>query len=528
MRRQNTRFRTGAPGAAILLTAGAVLAGCGAGAPPDPAPDREADALPAARDLLAAGAVLEVPSFSLLDQGGEPFGTAQLEGRVWIAHLTSTRCTDVCPEVTAGLRGLQDELAGAPGWDDVRIVSFSVDPETDTPAVLADHAREVGADGDLWRFLTGRPNQIRQLSRHGLRLPLEAGPDGEPTFPAGDVLLVDRLQRVRGVFDGASTDGRAALARDLRELAGAPPLRAVAHPEEVLDPPWLDGRRGGPARHRRRPRRGPRLSLHRPPARERHHVPQPRDGRFRQGLQAGPLRPRERHRGGRRRRRRTARHLLHQPGGRQRAVAQPRRRRVRQRHARGGRRPAGRHQRHRLVRRHGQRRRRRPLRDDGPRRQPPVRQRRDGTLHGRHGGGGARTRRALVGGRLLRLQPGRPAGSVPLQRRRVLVGRPGPRRLLHRLRGRLRGTPAARAAQRAEHPLREPGATTASWTSPRSGGCPTRAGPATPARSTPTATAGPTSTCSTCRATISTSRTSAASASSGAAASSSRARPGDR
>ena len=242
MRRQNTWFRTGTPGAAILLTAGAVLAGCGAGAPPDPAPDRAADALPAARDLLAAGAVLEVPSFSLIDQAGAPFGTAQLEGRVWIAHLTSTRCTDVCPDVTAGLRGLQDDLAAAPGGDGVRIVSFSVDPETDTAAVLADHALDVGADGDHWKFLTGRPNQIRQLSRHGLRLPPEAGPDGEPTFPAGDVLLVDRLQRIRGVFDGASADGRAALARDLRELAGAPPLRAVAHPEEVLDPPWLDGR----------------------------------------------------------------------------------------------------------------------------------------------------------------------------------------------------------------------------------------------------------------------------------------------
>ena len=103
MRRQNTPIPTRALGAAIALATGVSLAGCGGGTPADPEPDAIAEALPAARDLLAAGAVLEVPSFSLVDQAGEPFGTAQLEGRVWIAHLTSTRCADVCPEVTAGL-----------------------------------------------------------------------------------------------------------------------------------------------------------------------------------------------------------------------------------------------------------------------------------------------------------------------------------------------------------------------------------------------------------------------------------------
>ena len=242
-RRQRTTTTTRALGAAVALATGAALAACTGGTPADPVPDSTADALPAARELLAAGAVLEVPSFSLTDQTGEPFGSAQLEGRVWIAHLTSTGCTDICPDVTTGLRELQDELGGAPGWGDIRFVSLSADPESDTPAVLAEHAREVGADGEHWKFLTGRPNQIRQLSRHGLRLPLGDSADGgEPTFPAGDVLLVDRLQRIRAVFDGASAEGRAALARDLRDLAGTPPLRVVAHPEEVLDPPWLDGR----------------------------------------------------------------------------------------------------------------------------------------------------------------------------------------------------------------------------------------------------------------------------------------------
>ena len=129
MRGQNTTTATRMLSAAILLATGAALAACGGGAPADPIPDTTAETLPTARELLEAGAVLEVPSFSLTDQTGEPFGSAQLEDRVWIAHLTSTACTDICPDVTAGLRELEGELSGAPGWDDIRFVSFSADPE---------------------------------------------------------------------------------------------------------------------------------------------------------------------------------------------------------------------------------------------------------------------------------------------------------------------------------------------------------------------------------------------------------------
>ena len=193
-----------------------------------------------ARDLLAAGRVLEVPSFSLIDQTGAPFGSAQLRGRVWVAHLTSTRCDRGCPEVTAALRGIQDELQGLPAWDDVRLVSFSVDPDHDTPPVLLDHARTAGADPEHWRFLTGRANSIRQLATHGLRLPVDGDPGAAGSdFPRRELILVDRDLRIRGAFDGSNPDGRAELAAALRALAATPAPRRYAYPEEILDPPWL-------------------------------------------------------------------------------------------------------------------------------------------------------------------------------------------------------------------------------------------------------------------------------------------------
>ena len=236
--------RTAAVLAWVLgLWGAAATTACGGGdAPAEPAPAMEilAAEAPNARDLLAAGHTLDVPSFSLTDQTGAPFGSAQLDGHIWLANLTSTRCDDVCPDVTAELHAVQEELQGSAIWDDVRLVSVSVDPEHDTPQILAAYADEAEADQDHWKFLTGRPNQIRQLSTHGLRLPISAHAAGAgPVFPRQDVLLVGRDRRIRGVFDASSPDGRASLVAELSALASAPAQQRYADPEEVLDPPWL-------------------------------------------------------------------------------------------------------------------------------------------------------------------------------------------------------------------------------------------------------------------------------------------------
>src|SRR5439155_17873880 len=134
-------------GGALALVSGAAF-GCRAGeAPsaPGPAASVSADKASTVRDLLAAGTVVELPSFSLTDQTGARFGSSQLDGRVWVAHLTFTRCRETCPDVVAALRGIQGTLEGAPGWEEVRFVSLSADPQHDTPEVLRNFARGAGA-----------------------------------------------------------------------------------------------------------------------------------------------------------------------------------------------------------------------------------------------------------------------------------------------------------------------------------------------------------------------------------------------
>ena len=239
------RNRTAGVLAVVLGLGGAAAIGCGGdddgSAPAETAPAMDAPAAqaPTARDLLAAGHSLEVPSFSLTDQTGAPFGSAQLDGHVWVANLTSTRCGDACQDVTAALRGIQDEFLGS---EDVQLVSFSVDPANDTPQVLAGHADDAGADPDHWKFLTGRPNQITQMSRHGLHLAAGENAGVGDAGPSQELLLVGRDRVVRGVFDGSSAAGREALVTELRALASAPAQQRYADPEAVLDPAWLSQR----------------------------------------------------------------------------------------------------------------------------------------------------------------------------------------------------------------------------------------------------------------------------------------------
>jgi cytochrome oxidase Cu insertion factor (SCO1/SenC/PrrC family) len=214
------------------ILAAALAVACGAAFPGCRSRERPVSSQ---SDLPSAGASVELPPFSLIDQTGSRFGSAQLDPVVWIAHLTFSRCREICPDVIAALRAIQSQVRA----QDVRFVSITVDPDHDLPQVLRDYAAASGADQEHWTFLTGRPNQVWQFTRHGLHLPVDARPDGEPVFPRSDLVLVDRGLRIHGVFNASSADGRAKLLAALRTLAATPALATVAHPKEALDPPWM-------------------------------------------------------------------------------------------------------------------------------------------------------------------------------------------------------------------------------------------------------------------------------------------------
>lgn len=162
----------------------------------------------------------ELPSFSLSDQNAEPFGSEDLRGMVWVADFVFTSCPTRCPLLTSEMARIQSEIQSQ-GWDDVRLVSISIDPGTDTPETLAAYAKKYRADASLWRFLTGPREAVWNLSVDGFKLPVadatNPGISG-PFLHSDKFVLADRLGQIRGYYDALDSEQLTRLIDDVRAV----------------------------------------------------------------------------------------------------------------------------------------------------------------------------------------------------------------------------------------------------------------------------------------------------------------------
>ena len=83
-----------------------------------------------------------IPPFSLTERSGRQVTNQDLAGKIWVADFVYTTCPGPCPRITAGMAKVQDAVARDPM---VQLVTFSVDPTTDTPGVLTTYANQFGA-----------------------------------------------------------------------------------------------------------------------------------------------------------------------------------------------------------------------------------------------------------------------------------------------------------------------------------------------------------------------------------------------
>jgi protein SCO1/2/putative membrane protein len=139
--------------------------------------------------------------FRLEERSGRPVTADDLGDRVAIASFIFTRCPLSCPRITGVMQGLQGRLAGT----DVQLVSFSVDPEHDTPDVLRAYADRYQAAPDRWWFLTGPKATIYDLIRERFQLGVmestaPVGSDTEAVVHSDRLALIDR-GRIVGLFD---------------------------------------------------------------------------------------------------------------------------------------------------------------------------------------------------------------------------------------------------------------------------------------------------------------------------------------
>lgn len=156
-----------------------------------------------------------LPAFGpLTERSGEPIDSDNLAGRPMVVTFFFTRCTGFCPELIGYKHQLQQRLREKPWWGRVRLVSISVDPDHDTPEVLADYAERIGADPQHWLFLTAPSfEQVGQLSRLSFRLPEPAmDPEQDHQIAHTDrMILVGADGAIWGYYPGRSREGLEAL-----------------------------------------------------------------------------------------------------------------------------------------------------------------------------------------------------------------------------------------------------------------------------------------------------------------------------
>lgn len=166
-------------------------------------PKRQRAALP-----VEVAPPVTVPAFTFTDRSGQSVSNTDLLGKVWVASFVFTRCEGTCPKVTMTLHDLQSKLNLA-GRPDLRLVSFTMDPDHDTPDVLRKYAADPihKAESDRWLFLTGSEGQVRGLMKNTFKLAFQQNAD--PNTPPGRkydhgtfVFVVDKKGQVRGHFDG--------------------------------------------------------------------------------------------------------------------------------------------------------------------------------------------------------------------------------------------------------------------------------------------------------------------------------------
>jgi len=156
-----------------------------------------------------------VPSFQFVNQNAQSFGSAQLDGKIWIADFIYTTCPGPCPMISTRMGELQKPLEKT----DVHLVSFSVDPEKDTPTVLRGYAEKLRAEPNRWDFLTGSKSAIYKLSHDGFKLAISDGKEeaGVPVHSTR-MVLVDRHGQIRGYYEATEPDAVTKLVADTNHL----------------------------------------------------------------------------------------------------------------------------------------------------------------------------------------------------------------------------------------------------------------------------------------------------------------------
>ncbi len=156
-----------------------------------------------------------VPAFEFVSQQGQKITDKQLADGVYVANFFFATCPDICKVMSPQMARVQEAFLDKPT---VKLVSYTVNPEHDSVEVLANYAEMYGAKPGKWFFLTGDREKIYELAQKGFYLPVQKVEGQKDFIHSEKFMLVDRNQKVRGVYDGTNPEDVDRLITEIKVL----------------------------------------------------------------------------------------------------------------------------------------------------------------------------------------------------------------------------------------------------------------------------------------------------------------------
>jgi len=159
----------------------------------------------------------KIPFFHFKNESGKEITSSQLKGKVWIADFFFTSCQTICPLMTTNLKRLNQLTQDLK--EEIEFISFSIDPERDTPSTLMRYKNHYGITSANWTFLTGDEEKTHLLGVENFQIFAGRDEESQGGFAhSGAFTLVDKEGFVRGVYLGTDVKQVEQLEKDLRLL----------------------------------------------------------------------------------------------------------------------------------------------------------------------------------------------------------------------------------------------------------------------------------------------------------------------
>lgn len=171
-------------------------------------------------EMLRIGQGHTIGDFSFQNQDNKTITQKDIEGKVFVAEYFFTTCKSICPIMNKQMQRVQQAIKGN---SNVKILSFTVDPETDTVAQMKRYATSHNAVKGQWHFLTGKQEDLYNLARKSFFVlkPAEVqnqGDVGSDFIHTNNFVLVDGQGRIRGYYDGTNEKEITSLIADIKLL----------------------------------------------------------------------------------------------------------------------------------------------------------------------------------------------------------------------------------------------------------------------------------------------------------------------